>query len=253
MGDIESLLISNNIDGSRWMPITVSNYRKDLSYGNLSDLADPSRSNIAYNLQYLQYIELQLRDLNLTSPIKCLLYKNFIIVATSIIELVFYHLIKKYGKIKHEEYELIHSMDISLPQYFAPREPVDKYKLQCFKKLEQAKEVQPNFHSLIQSVKDHHLLTDVNFDLNKDYITHLRKNLRNKIHLTIAEDFYQTDYNTFSYIDYVSAKVFLFNILTDSSFDRDKQIYLPRIYNASVEQIEAYIRNNSNQFFKWIN
>ena len=96
---IESLLYKN-INNSRWYPISVDVYRQDVSQGIFSGLNYYYKSNIAYNLQYLEYIELQLRELNVSSVIRAMLFKNFVIIAASIIEIVFYHLAKTNGKIK---------------------------------------------------------------------------------------------------------------------------------------------------------
>ena len=65
---IESLLYKN-INNSRWYPISVDAYRQDVSQGIFSGLNYYYKSNIAYNLQYLEYIELQLRELNFSSVI----------------------------------------------------------------------------------------------------------------------------------------------------------------------------------------
>ena len=90
MGDIESLIKSKNIDNSRWYPISIDFYRNDVSQGILKDLGLQYRSNIAYSLQYLEYLELQLKELNLSSVIISMIFKNFIIVAASIVEIIFY-------------------------------------------------------------------------------------------------------------------------------------------------------------------
>lgn len=254
MGDMESIIIEKNIDRSRWLPISVDDFRNDLKYGALSSLSGPSRSNIAYNLQYLEYIELQLGSLNLTSPLICLLHKNFIIVAVSIIEMIFYHLAQINGKIKMLEYEKIYFPFIQKPKDFTPPKPTDKYQIIGYKKLASPIEAPVTFQTLVQIVRDNHFLNDTDLVINNGYITFLRKELRNKVHLTVAKEYYQTDYNTFHYINFISAKVFLFNILTDSNFGKEYQKFLPPIYITSIKQIEEHKKNESTQPYRtWKN
>lgn len=89
MSDIESLIKYKDIDDSRWYPISVDSYRHDVSQGILESLELQYRSNIAYSLQYLEYLELQLKELKLSSVILSMIYKSFIIVAASIVEIIF--------------------------------------------------------------------------------------------------------------------------------------------------------------------
>lgn len=253
MGNMESLIASKNIDDSRWFPISIPHYRQELTCGAFFTIDYTGRSNIAYNLQYLQYIELQLGELNVTSSIRKLLYKNFIVVAVSILELVFLHLVKQENKLKHKEYKLINQQDISCPPNFSPPAGTNKFTLQCFEKLSVPEEPQITFSSLVQIVRDNKLLNDADLNINAGYISYLRKNLRNKIHLTIAKDVSETDYNTYSYNDFISAKVFLFMVLTDSKFDKTSQKIFPRILDCAINQISSYNQNNCSQIYKWIN
>ena len=87
-----------------------------MSQGIFGSLDEHYRRNIAYNLQYLEYLELQLKDLNVSSVIRTMLFKNFIIVAASIIEIAFYHLAKTNGKIKLRCEKQVFRQDIKKPK-----------------------------------------------------------------------------------------------------------------------------------------
>ena len=106
------------------------------------------------------------------------------------------------------------------------------------------------FEQLISIVRDNRLLIDTDLSKNKEYLKLLRK-LRNKIHLTTATTLSETDYNKFSYADYLSAKFFLFTILNDSIFGKDKQVVIPRIIKATNLQIFKYKKDNLYTYI-WI-
>lgn len=247
MGDIESLIKSKNIDNSRWYPISIDFYRNDVSQGILKDLGLQYRSNIAYSFQYL---ELQLKELNLSSVIISMIFKNFIIVAASIVEIVFYHLAKSKGKIKLRYERQIFRQDVKDIKNIQIPESVKRLTLFGYELLNEGVEDFTRFETLISIVRDNQLLMDTDLSKNKDYLRILRK-LRNKIHLTTAKDYADTDYNSFNYSDYLSAKTFLFLILTDSNFGRKDQRIFPRIINAIKIQIDQY-KKKKEYLYQWI-
>lgn len=248
MSDIESLL-EKNANVSKWYPIPVEYYRQDIGQGIFSKLDYHSKSNIAYNLQYLEYIELQLKELRVSSVIMAMLYKNFIVVAASIIEIVFYHLAKINGKIKLRYEKQVYRQDIKKPSNIIGLVEADKYTLYGYEILNTGIEDVTKFEQLISIVRDNKLLKDIDLTINKNYLKILRK-LRNKIHLTTASASSETDYNEFYYIDYLKAKVFLFKVLTDSIFGKNKQLIFPQILEASKQQVANYKANHTN-LYKW--
>lgn len=251
MGDIESLLYKNEIDSSRWYPINIGAYLTDVSQGILGSLDEHYRRNIAYNLQYLEYIELQLKDLNVSSVIRTMLFKNFIIVAASIIEIAFYHLAKTNGKIKLRCEKQVFRQDIKRPKDLNVNVSIDKYTLYGYEILSTGVEDITKFEQLISIVRDNNLLIDTDLRATKKYLTILRK-LRNKIHLTTATNYLETDYNKFFYADYLSAKFFLFTVLNDSIFGKEKQHIFPRIINATYFQVTQY-KSSKLHTYIWIN
>ena len=78
MDKLESLLNSKGVTYSkRWIPNFVNQYKNVISSGSLQNLEDEVRSNISYSLQYLEFLQLQLNELNLHSMIKKMIYKSF--------------------------------------------------------------------------------------------------------------------------------------------------------------------------------
>lgn len=250
MSDIESLIKYKDIDGSRWYPISIELYRYDVSQGILKNLEFQYRSNIAYSLQYLEYLELQLKELKLSSVITSMIFKNFIIVAASIVEIVFYHLAKSKGKIKLRYERQIFRQDVKDIKNIQIPKSVKRLTLFGYEPLNEGVEDFTRFETLISIVRDNQLLMDTDLSKNKDYLGILRK-LRNKIHLTTAKDYADTDYNSFYYSDYLKAKTFLFLILTDSNFGKNDQRIFPKIINAIKNQVDQY-KKRKDCLYQWI-
>lgn len=250
MSDIESLLPYKNIANSRWYPISVDTYRQDVNQGIFGSLDYYHKSNIAYNLQYLEYIELQLRELNVSSVIRAMLFKNFVIIAASIIEIVFYHLAKTNGKIKLRRDRQVFRQDIKKPQSITAPANADKFTLYGYEILPVGVEDMTKFEQLISIVRDNKLLIDTDLTINKEYLKLLRK-LRNKIHLTTATGYNETDYYRFCYTDYLSAKYFLLCVLRDSIFGKEKQKIFPRMFVATEQQVYNF-KFNHTQTYIWI-
>lgn len=250
MGDIESLIKYKIIDGSRWYPVSVDQYRQDLSLGLFETLNSHFRNNMCYSLQYLEYLELQVRELNLSSVITAMIYKNFIITAASIIELVFYHLAKVNGKIKVRNYKEVDRQFIKKPNNIIVPSQANKFLLISYEPLPKEVEDNVRFEQLISIVRDNNLLQDINLKLNNDYVKLLRK-LRNKVHLTTPANPYETDFMTFSFKDYIKAKLFLLMVLTDCQFGKDKQIIFPRMIQAVKSQISEFKQNRKTSYL-WI-
>lgn len=250
MGDLESIIKYKNIDESRWYPVSVDSYRHDLKLGLFGTLNSHFRNNACYSLQYLEYLELQLRELNLSSVITAMIYKNFIITAASIIELVFYHLAKTHGRIKVRNYKEVNKQFIKKPNNIIVPTQANKFLLISYEPLPIGVEDNVRFEQLISIVRDNNLLQDINLKLNENYLKLLRK-LRNKVHLTTPANPYETDFMTFSFKDYIKAKLFLLMVLTDCQFGKDKQIIFPRMIQAVKSQISEF-KQNRRVSYLWI-
>lgn len=247
MCDMESLIAEKNIDSSsRWYPISIDTYRHDVSQGIFGSLDKHYRNNIAYSLQYLEYLELQLRELNVSSVIRAMLYKNFVIIAASIIEIVFYHLAKTNGKIKLRTERQVFRQDIKRPSGITAKPTVHKFTLYGYEALPTGVEDTAKFEQLISIVRDNKLLIDTDLSTSKDYLKLLRK-LRNKIHLTAATCLGETDYNSFWFNDYLRAKYILLVVLRDRFFGKDKQIVFPKIFEAVLFQISELTHNKTQK------
>lgn len=238
MSDMESLLVKKDIDGDRWYPYAVVSYRKEVLQGILSNLPISFASNIAYSLQYLEFLELQLSELKLSSVLWTMVIKSYIVTSASIIEIIFYHIAKEKGKIKKRYWKQLGAVKdkktIKLTDGTVQ-------KISEFTQIKLSVPVldTPTFESLISIVRDNRLLNDLDLVVYKRNFKTIRE-LRNKVHLTIATKSSETDYWSFSPSDYLRVKYFLFKILTDSTIGVSEQPILMRHLNRCNMQIKHY-------------
>lgn len=81
---------------TKWYPVPIERWIEVLncfSYdGNQILPCKDIRSNIAYNLQYLEYLEQTIEELSLSAVITKQTYKSYIIVAIGVVESILYFL-----------------------------------------------------------------------------------------------------------------------------------------------------------------
>lgn len=87
---------------SKWYPIPVHVWRHVLLQVRFQGIqlfdTDDVRSNLSYNLQYVEYLQQTLNELSLSAVLEKLTYKSYIVSAVGIIEAVLYHVVKASGK-----------------------------------------------------------------------------------------------------------------------------------------------------------
>lgn len=196
----------------RWSPNRVALFEDIISHGLLFKIPKNLKKNIAYSLQYIQYLELQLNELNLHSVIIAMIYKNYIITGTSIIEGLFCYLLKSNDLWKQKVWELDNV--IKSNEYI---QNTEKYKaeIHMYKKITPVDD-EMNFDSMIKKMESKKILNIGHKAY--PYIKKLKR-LRNKVHLQINEHSDDTDWYNFNYIDYLWMKYTLYRILTDESFN----------------------------------
>lgn len=210
MNGFETLIMANKIEyNGRWHPCPVNDFRNVVQQGLLENVDKNILSNIAYNLQYLQYLQLQMDELKLHCIVECLLYKAYIITSMSIIEAIFNQVLKCTNEfpqtdgwecikqVKSTEYaddEKLYRLETS---FFIKNEPKDK---------------QIDFNTTINRIKDKKLL-----GLDSSRFPDIKKlqKLRNRVHLQIVEGSSDTDYYKFNLSDVKLAKKTLYSVLTD--------------------------------------
>lgn len=213
LSNIETLVEKNNVDYyHRWAPTTVGDFEKALTQGDFRGMNYELRKNIAYSLQYLQYLQLQLEELHLHSVIQKQLWKSYIIISMGIIEGLFYHLLKKSGNQTKTKWEEILRVRTNI---YKDGRLNKKNEIITYKELSSAKDARMDFESMIAKVKSKQLLK---LPLAAyPYIKDL-KEIRNKVHLFINKQDYDTDFNKLTSIDYNLSRYVLYRVLKDDVF-----------------------------------
>lgn len=228
----------NNIrSADRWRPVPVDRFENLVSQGSLSGIPKELRKNIAYSLQYLEYIELQLTELTLHSVIITMLYKNYIITGVSIIEGIFYYLLKSTGNWRQREWELINTAKTNP---YSQNGNDFKIENHIYKKID-AVDDEMTLDSMIKKIESKKLIDIPHKGF--PYIKRLKR-LRNKVHLQINEHPDDTDWYTFNYIDYLWLKYTLYRILTNSNFQNNPDTV--KFLKLNEEEIKKLVEDENN-------
>jgi hypothetical protein len=175
------LLSLSGTNDPPWYPVSIARLEglleKAIQTGHGYHTAKALRKNIAYNLQYLEFLDRSLQDLKLSGVLETQPWKVFIIVSCGIIESLLHYLLVRRGLHTTTEWEL----KVVLPGNTknVDGEPI-KADVHISKKLSKPRLKQMTFDSMIQKAKAKCLLGS-KMDLYKD-LDQLR-DLRNKVHL----------------------------------------------------------------------
>ena len=248
--NIESLLPKNGLKyGKYWSPYTTTTFENNLKYGDLSDLAEPVRSQIIYSLQYLDFLKIVVDDLMLHSIVQAELYKTYIITAVSIIEAILYHIVKKNfesGNIKKKYLSSIAKIEDEII-VMENKGVIDgderRMRIAFINELEAPEWYDDvSLCNLIDVTKNSRL----GICNSTGYETlHELRHIRNKIHLTI-EAKNKTDYHIINEAWYYTARESLYYILTSEKFKVPK----PEVYNfikLTDEEKQEYERIKSTR------
>lgn len=211
-----SLILRKNEQGSSWYPVTVSNYEKLLIKVIRQGFGYPHpyalRKNICYNLQYVEYLETYLSQLQISTVLVTQTWKTFILVGCSIVESLLKYLLIRHG---------IHSMDNWELDFIAKgnerkvEDKLVKIDSHVFRKLKHQKYRQMDFDAMIKKGKSKAVLGSDKTVYNK--LNHLR-DLRNRIHLQKIEHPTDTDWNAFNTEDFQTMAQVLHSVFTSNIF-----------------------------------
>jgi hypothetical protein len=180
----------------------------------------PLRKNIAYSLQYVEFLDQLLKDVKLSSPLETQNIKSFVVHGASIIEALFYYIVisngqgaetqwKSYRKFKSNQYEVKGDNFINETELFIKVSPPIRLEMkfdQMCKKVESKK--------LIGAVGG--LYTE---------ISKIRK-LRNRIHIQDIKHSTDTDWWTFNKDEFQLMRRVLHGILVSPLFSSSSYINL---------------------------
>ena len=82
----------------RWHPShSIDAYKAAFILNGTYEETEALRKNLAYSMQYLEYLEKQLAELTLHSVVEKMVIKTYVITATSVIEGIFTNIVKTNG------------------------------------------------------------------------------------------------------------------------------------------------------------
>jgi hypothetical protein len=170
------------------------------------------RKNLAYSLQYLEFLDRCSRDLKLSSVLEGQNYKAFIVTGCAIIEAIFYFLLVKNERAAKSEWESAQKV----PSHEFSR-GTHRYKIhnEIFRKLSAPKLVEMTFDAMCKKVEKTRLV-ELGNEVYKR-IPYLR-NLRNRVHIYGIENALDTDYLKLGKADFQKMKSTLKALLSSSLF-----------------------------------
>lgn len=219
-------LLRKNENGTGWLPVSIENLNILLSKainqieGFQHDYA--LRKNIAYNLQYLEFIDRCLSDLKMTTVMRTQNWKIFILVGCGVIESILSYLLIKKRLYAKTQYKLSCITSGNEKDLLGRKIKVDNY---IYEKLPAAIREEMNFDAMLKKAESKQVLGTVSNLYPR--LKHLRK-LRNRIHIQEIGGPTDTDWNSFQYDDLCAMAEVLHSIFTGNIFkptDEEKRYF----------------------------
>lgn len=195
----------------RWYPDPVEYYKRAINVTGDVDDCKRLRSNFAYSMQYIEYIEKQLNELKLSDVIITMLYKSYIITSMSIIEALFVNLLHRTGHWNTTIWSEISNI-VSNPKNIDGENT--KVETHLFKQVDEY-DMRMDLDSMIKKIEKKHLLS-----IDHSAFPALKKlrELRNRVHLQIGDGPYDHDYNCFGFDEIQMMRRILYTILATPEF-----------------------------------
>ena len=200
-------LIAKNEARNRWYPQSVESYKMSIKIPYDTQENKRLNSNFAYSMQYIEYIEKQIKELKLSEVLLTMLYKSYIITGMGITEMLFVYLLKSTGnwnKTEWEEYSNFKANPIETDGVTI------KAETKLYKKVPPY-EMRMDLDSMIKRIEKKHILT-----IDHNIFPALKKlrELRNLVHLQTGRDAYDHDYNSIGFNEIQMMRRILYAILT---------------------------------------
>lgn len=217
-------------DDGFWCPNLIDKIRLFLRRGikndNVLDHHQAFVSNIAYNLQYLEFLNHLLTEKSLHATVLNQTQKTFIITGMSVIEAILWYVLRKNEMQKTDEWEEIKKLS---PSSFKEGKTEFLVHTTILKKRDEPIEVEMRLDSMIKMVESKKLLgVDHQVYKNLNYL----KKLRNRVHIHAVQHDHDTDWYSFDSREVKLMKKVLLSVLVSDLFEP----------GAKHEQIIAYLK-----------
>lgn len=191
-----------------WLPSGIPDIINSFNF----DCKEVLKKNLAYNIQYLQYLSKNIDEEKTTSVLYMMRYKTFVVTSMSVIEAIFIILLNERNLIPVVEWKdgTHHHKDIddNTIEVSFKRKRVSPQK----KKIK--------FDESIHLMESNEVLksTDTMYS-----VIRVLQDLRNRLHLDKADQLMDSDYNSFGEGTYKITKQILYNILNNEIVSRDNK------------------------------
>lgn len=215
-------MLTMNGSVEKWYPATIDTLRAHLSVLIVKNAffteskVIPLRNNIAYNLQYIEFLDRVIKDINLSDVLLKQNIKSFVVHSAAVIEAIFYYLVVSSGNAATSDWISCNKFK-SNPYTLNGGEFQNETEI--FAKSDHPINLEMTFDQMSKKVTKKRLLGEVG-ELYKE-IGGIRK-LRNKIHIYSIENLSETDYNSFQKSEYRLTRNVLLGILTSPIFSASK-------------------------------
>lgn len=209
-----------------WSPSPINKWRGLLAAGITKDRLGEQHysfiSNLGYSLQYLEYLDHQLRSTQLHATIKSQTTKTFVIVSMAVVESILFYVLHSNSELPSNEWETI-KRELTSPE-FIDGEKKKRILTTLQEKLEVPQPREMTLDPMIKRVEKKKLL-GIDTKIYKT-LNYLRK-LRNKIHIHGVASRFDTDWNAFSENEFQQSKDVLLAVLGSEQFNaRDNALLL---------------------------
>ena len=177
----------------RWHPShSIDAYKAAFILNGTYEETEALRKNLAYSMQYLEYLEKQLAELTLHSVVEKMVIKTYVITATSVIEGIFTNIVKTNGWWKTSQYESLGTTQANETNFDGQKFVV---KTELLKKVDPYP-LRMTLNDLIDILNRHHKALEVDH-LVYPALKRL-KDSRNRVHLQKVASTTDHDYSAFT-------------------------------------------------------
>lgn len=224
--------------GVTWYPTSICNLEQHLGMlitANAHfthDQARPIRKNIAYSLQYIEFLNRVLIDISLSSVLWTQNVKSFVVHGAAITEAIFNFLAISKGQGKTTAWKKTSSY--SSPE-FTLGDSKYKNQIEVFEKLNVPALTQMTFDQLAKKIESKKLLGESFPAYAK--IKPIRK-LRNKIHIHDSDHSTDTDWHNFNQSELLLVCDVLHSILTSEVFGASSHLDRFSYLKSAISKIQ---------------
>ena len=206
-------------DNAIWYPQPITRLQSHLSVLIVSGTPFPSekvlplRKNLAYNLQYIEFLDRLIKDIHLSTVLWTLNVKSFAVHSAAVVEGILNYVVVSKGCATTTEWQSCKKLPSN---QYEVGENILFHETEVFIKIAHPILCEMTFDQMAKKVESKKLLGEV--DGLYAAISRIRK-LRNKIHLYSGEGSNDTDYNNFNASEYKLARNVLHGVLTCPLFE----------------------------------